>query len=74
MDYGFMRALTANFSQPHKGTDWVVWSYDGYSSYLLIINKASQYVWVFLTASKDPPLDLITEFLQQHGHEDGGSI
>ena len=74
MDYGFMRASTANFSQPHKGTDRVVWSYDGYSSYLLIIDEASRYVWVFLTASKDPPLDLITAFLQQHGHEDGGSI
>jgi len=63
MDYGFMRASTANFSQLHKGTDWVVRSYDGYSSYLLIIDEASRYVWVFLTASKDPPLDLITAFL-----------
>ena len=69
-----MRASTANFSQRHKGTDRVVRSYDGYSSYLLIIDKASRYVWVFLTASKDPPLDLITAFLQQHGHKDGGSI
>ena len=74
MDYGFMRASAANYSRPHKGTDWVVRSYDGYSSYLLIINEASCYVWVFLTASKDPPLDLITEFLQQHGHGNGGSI
>jgi len=63
MDYGFMRASTANFSQPHKSTDRVVRSYDGYSSYLLIIDEASRYVWVFLTASKDPPLDLITAFL-----------
>ena len=74
MDYGFMRASAADYSRPHKGTDRVVRSYDGYSSYLLIIDEASRYVWVFLTASKDPPIDLIKEFLHQHGHEDGGSI
>ena len=74
MDFGFMRALAADYSRSHKGTDRVVRSYDGYSSYLLIIDEASRYVWVFLTASKNPPLDIVTEFLHQHGHEDGGSI
>ena len=48
--------------------------YDGYTSYLLIIDEASRYVWVFLTASKNPPLDIVMEFLHHHGHEDGGSI
>ena len=74
MDFGFMRASAADYSSPHKGTDRVVRSYDGYSSYLLIIDKASRYVWVFLTASKNPPLDIVMEFLHHHGHEDGGSI
>jgi hypothetical protein len=74
MDFGFMRASAADYSCPHKGTDRVVRSYDGYSSYLLIIDEASRYVWVFLTASKNPPLDIVTEFLHHHGHEDGGSI
>jgi hypothetical protein len=74
MDFGFMRASAADYSRPHKGTDCVVRSYDGYTSYLLIIDEASRYVWVFLRASKNPPLDIVTEFLHQHGHEDGGSI
>ena len=43
-------------------------------SYLLIVDEAIQYVWVFLTASKDPPLDIVHEFLHLHGHEEGGSI
>jgi hypothetical protein len=44
MDFGFMRASTSNFSQPSKKHDRVMLSYDGYSSYLLIINKASRYI------------------------------
>ena len=69
-----MRPSVVDYSQPHKGTDRVVRSYDGYTSYLLIIDEASRYVWVFLTASKTPPLDIVMEFLHHHGHEDGGSI
>ena len=29
---------------------------------------------MFLTASKSPPIDIVKEFLTQHGHEDGGCI
>ncbi len=29
---------------------------------------------MFLTATKSPPIDIIKEFLIQHGHEDGGCI
>jgi hypothetical protein len=31
-------------------------------------------VWVFLTNSKSPPLDIVKEFLVQHGHDDSGSV
>ncbi len=31
-------------------------------------------MWVFLTKSKDPPLDIIDSFLKKFGHDDGGSI
>jgi hypothetical protein len=74
MDFGFMRASTSNFSQPSKKHDRVVLSYDGYSSYLLIINEASRYIWVFLTNSKEPLLDIIDAFLGRFGHKHGGSI
>ena len=52
----------------------MVKSYDGYTPYLLIVDEATRYAWVFLTASKDPPLDIVREFLHLHGHEEGGSI
>ncbi len=74
LDFGFMRALTLNFNQPDKAHDWVVHSYDGYSSYLLIVDKASRHVWVFLTKSKEPPMDIIDTFLAQHGHSKGGCL
>ncbi len=74
MNFGFMHASTSNFSQPSKQHDRVVLLYDGYSSYLLIIDKASRYIWVFLTNSKEPPLDIIDAFLSRFGHKHGGSF
>jgi hypothetical protein len=74
MDFGFMRASTMDYARPNKSTDRVVSSYDGYTSYLLIIDEASRYGWVFLTKSKDPPLYIVWAFLRLHGHADGGSI
>ncbi len=47
-------------------------SYDGYSLYLLIVDESSCFVWVFLTKSKSPPIDIINEFLTQHSCDDGG--
>ena len=49
-------------------------SCDSYDSYLLIVDEASQYVWEFLTESKEPPTETATAFLRQHGHKDGGMI
>jgi hypothetical protein len=69
-----MHASTSDYSRPQKGRAQVVRSYDGFTSYLLIFDEASRYVWVFLTATKEPPLDIILEFLLHHGHDDGGCI
>jgi hypothetical protein len=30
--------------------------------------------WVFLTKSKDPPIDIVRAFLTLHGHSDGGCV
>jgi hypothetical protein len=49
-------------------------SWDGFSSYLLIIDEASRYTWVFLTKSKEPLLDIIGRFLDRVGHRNGSSI
>jgi hypothetical protein len=74
MDFGFMHASTLDYSHPQKGKDRVVCLYDGFTLYLLIVDEATQYVWVFLTASKEPPLAIVSKFLRHHGHEDRGSI
>ena len=55
-------------------TNRVVASYDGFSSYLLIVNEATRFIWVFLTKSKAPPLDILDTFLTRFGHENGGLV
>ncbi len=74
MDFGFMRASASDYSRPDKSKDRIVQSFDGYSSYLLILDEVSRFVWIFLTASKDSLLDIIRAFLTQHGHSEGGSV
>jgi hypothetical protein len=74
MDFGFMRASTSNFSQADMSKDHVVLSNDGVPSYLLIVNEASRYICVFHTKSKDPPIDIISAFLRQHGLNNSGCI
>jgi hypothetical protein len=74
MDFGFMCASTSDYPRPHKSKDRVIQSYDGFTLYILVVDEATRYVWVFLTASKDPPLDIVSEFLHHHGHKTGGSI
>ena len=69
-----MRDSTSDYTRRDKSKDRVVSSYDGFTSYLLVVDEASRYVWVFLTATKSPSIDIIKEFLIQHGHDDGGCI
>ena len=45
-------------------TDRVVTSFDGYEAYLLIVDEATRHVWVFLTKSKDPSVDIAADFLK----------
>ena len=69
-----MRASTSDFSRPNKKSDRVVTSYDGFSSYLLIVDEATRFIWVFLMKSKAPPLDILDAFFACFGHEHGGSV
>jgi hypothetical protein len=69
-----MRSSRLDYLHPDKCSDRVIASWDGYSSYLLIVDDASRYIWVFLTKSKTPPIDIIDKFLQKFGHANGGSI
>jgi hypothetical protein len=74
MVFGFMRASANNYTQPSKTTDRIIQSYDGYSSYLLIVNAVTRFRWVFLTTSKEPPLDIVNAFMQRFALWDGGFV
>lgn len=73
MDFGFMLASTSHYDRPGANSERVVHSWDGYSS-LLIVDKATRYIWVFLTKSKSPPLEILNEFFTRYGHPHGGSV
>ncbi len=74
MDFGFMCVSSQDYDGTRHSGPRVVTSWDGFSSYLLIVDEASQYIWVFLTTSKEPPVDIINMFLTRFGHKDGGSV
>jgi hypothetical protein len=65
MDFGFLRASQADYSRPDKTKERVVTSFDGYNSYLLIVDEYTKYVWVYLCVSKEPPIELINLHLDQ---------
>ena len=74
MDFGFMRASTSDYSTPNIERDRVVESFDGYVAYLIIVDEASKFVWIFLRKSKEPPIELVSHFLQIYGRRSGGVI
>ena len=43
-------------------------SYDGYNSYLLIIDAASRYMFVYMMKSGTPPIKFIDAFLKKYGN------
>jgi hypothetical protein len=69
-----MRASTSDYSKPTPTTDRVVTSIDGFNSYLLVVDKFSRYMWIFLCKSKEPPIDEMSAFLSTFGLQEGGVI
>ena len=74
MDFGSLQASALDYSRPSTSTDRVVTSFDGYSAYLLVVDEATRHVWVFLKESKDPPVEIASDFLKHFGLDDGGMI
>ena len=69
-----MRASSSDYSTPNLETDRVVESFDGFVAYLIIVDEASKFVWIFLRKSKEPPVELVSHFLQMYGRSSGGVI
>ncbi len=64
MDLGFIRGpknLQDVLQDGAVPKETVLKSHDGFSSYLLIIDAATRYIWVFLLKSKDPPIAIIDQ-------------
>jgi hypothetical protein len=74
MDFGFIRASATDLSRPKSTDDRVVESFDGFNSYLLVVDEVSKYSWIFLTKSKEPPIDLTQIFMKEFANSDGGKI
>jgi hypothetical protein len=53
--------------QREKGKDRVVLSHDGHNAYCLISDTCSRHTWVFLTTSKETPVNILDLFLTRHG-------
>jgi len=70
MDFGFLRASQADYSRPDKTKERVVTSFDGFNSYLLIVDEFTKYVWVYLCVSKEPPIELINLHLDKFNTND----
>jgi len=66
MDMGFVRGTKYS----HKSeTGHLITSLDGFNSYLIIVDKATRYLWVFLSRYKTPPIQTIKSFLDIHGNK-----
>ena len=62
MDFGFVRGSTYTLKQENGPT---ITSKDGYNSYLIIVDRATRYMWVFLTKSKHPPVHVARKVLRK---------
>ena len=60
IDFGFVRGSDYAVKN-EKGH--LVTSIDGYRSYCLIIDRASRYIWVLLTKTKEPPIAQLRNLL-----------
>ncbi len=49
-------------------------SVDGFNCYLLVVDESSQYAWVFLCLSEEPPIDKMSMFLRVFGLAKGGVL
>jgi len=63
-DMGFVRGT----KYQHRDIDGqLITSMDGYNSYLIVVDRATRYTWIFLSKTKTPPVHLLKGFLQTHG-------
>ena len=55
-DFGFIRSSTDDYLKPDPERDRIVKSFDGFKSYLAIVDDFTRYTWIFPCRSKHPLL------------------
>ena len=71
MDVGYIRGPSNIHKIIHEGAQPkhnIQQSHDGYTSYLLIIDAASRYIFVFPLKSGAPLINIIDMFLKRYGN------
>ena len=63
MDFGFLRGSA--FSAKNKDGQLIT-SIDGFRSYLIVVDRATRYKWIFLTTTRHPPLKEIKTILTKY--------
>ena len=68
IDFGFVRG--SEFKVPaKKGKGPTLTSINGKNSYCLIVDRATGYMWVYLSNSKYPPMEPVQMVLQKFGSQ-----
>ena len=62
MDFGFVRGSGYAIKQENAPT---VTSINRYNSYLIIVDRVTRYIWIFLTSSKTPPITVAQKILKK---------
>ena len=66
LDFGFVRG--SSFKLPTaNGEGPTITSVDGKNSYCLIVDRATRHIWVFLSNSKEPPIEPVRMVLRKFG-------
>ena len=71
MDVGFLCASQEDYKCPDKSKDHLVTSFDGYNSYLIVVDKSTKHAWKYHCVFKETPLLLINLHLDQFGRKSG---
>ena len=65
IDFGFVKYKSSD------GTGKLLRIRQGYGSYLLVIDEYTRYIWIFLTKTKEPPIDVVDQFMINYKLSEG---
>ena len=66
LDFGFVRGSEFKL-ETKKGKGPTITSIDGKNSYCLVIDRATCHIWVYISNSKEPPVEPVRMILKKFG-------